>query len=52
MPISGFWFTVVPGVVLGLGYFLWHSHGFIAEKMRQALNPIVSFVARLFDGMF
>jgi hypothetical protein len=50
-PISGFWFTVVPAVMLGLGYYLWHSHGFIAMEMRQALGPIVSFVAQLFGGL-
>ncbi|MDA0205932.1 MAG: hypothetical protein O3A53_07080 [Acidobacteria bacterium] len=50
-PISPYWFTVVPAVVLGLGYYLWHSHSFIAMELRQALSPIVSFVAQLFDGL-
>ena len=48
---SPYWFTVVPGVVLGLGYYLWHSHSFIAMQLRQALSPIVSYVAQLFGGL-
>lgn len=49
--ISGFWFTVVPAVVLGLGYYLWNSHGFIAMQVQQLLGPLVSYVARLFSGL-
>ena len=49
--ISGFWFTVLPAVILGLGYYLWHSHGFIAMEMRQALSPVVNFVAQLFGRL-
>ena len=49
--ISGFWFTVVPAVVLGLGYYLWHSHGFIAMQVQQLLGPLVSYVAQLFSGL-
>jgi len=37
--------------MLGLGYYLWHSHGFIAMEMRQAMSPIVLFVARLFGRL-
>ena len=50
-PISGFWFFGVPAVMLGLGYYLWHSHGFIAMEMRQAISPVVSFVAQLFGKL-
>lgn len=50
-PISAFWFVGVPAVMLGLGYYLWHSHGFIAMEMRQAISPIVSFVAQLFGKL-
>ena len=50
-PISGFWFVGVPAVMLGLGYYLWHSHGFIAMEMRQAISPVVSFVAQLFGKL-
>jgi hypothetical protein len=50
-PISSFWFLGVPAVVLGLGYFLWNSHGFVAMQLRQLLSPIVSFVGQLFGGL-
>lgn len=50
-PISTFWYLGVPTVVLGLGYYLWNSHGFVAMEMREALSPIVFFVAQLFNGL-
>ena len=47
-PISGFWFLGVPAAVLGVGYYLWHSHGFLSMELRQALSPMVSFVNQMF----
>lgn len=49
--MSSFWYLGVPAVILGLGYYLWNSHGFVAAQMRQVLSPIVSFLARLFSGL-
>lgn len=51
-PISGFWFAVVPAVMLGGGYYLWHSHSFVAAKLQQVLRPTVNFIAGLFSGLF
>jgi hypothetical protein len=50
-PISSFWFLGVPAVMLGLGYYLWHSHGWVAMQLQQALSPVVYFVSRLFSGL-
>ena len=50
-PISGFWFLAVPAALLGVGYYMWHSHGFIAMELRQALSPLVSFVGQLFTRL-
>jgi hypothetical protein len=47
-PISGFWSLAVPAVVFGLGYYLWHSQGFLSMELRQALGPLVSFVGQMF----
>ena len=50
-PISSFWYLGVPAAVLGLGYFMWNSHGFVAMQMRQALSPLVAFVGQLFNRL-
>jgi hypothetical protein len=50
-PISGFWFLGVPAVMLGLGYYMWNSHGFIAMEVREALSPIVYYLTQLFAGL-
>lgn len=47
-PMSGFWYLGVPAAVFGLGYYLWHSQGFIGMELRQALSPLVSFVGQMF----
>jgi hypothetical protein len=49
--MSSFWYLGVPAAMLGLGYYLWNSHGFVGAQIRQVLTPIVSFVARLFSGL-
>ena len=50
-PISGFWYLGVPAVMLGLGYYIWHSHGFIAMEVREALSPVVYYLTQLFGGL-
>jgi hypothetical protein len=49
--ISGFWYAGVPAVILGLGYYLWHSQGFVSLLVREELTPLVDFVSRLFSGL-
>ncbi len=48
-PISTFWAVLVPGVMLGIGYYAWHSHGYVALRLRNALEPIVGPIAQFFS---
>lgn len=51
-PISLFWFAFVPAVVLGIGYVLWQSDGFVGEQVRGVFGPLVYFVLRQFNALF
>ena len=48
-PISTFWAVLVPAAVLGVGYYAWHSHGYVALRVRAALEPIVGPIADFFS---
>ena len=48
-PISTFWAVVVPGVILGVCYYTWNSHGYVAMRLRAALRPIVGPITEFFS---
>lgn len=51
-PISMFWFLFVPGVVIGVGYLIWESDGFLGQLIRQVFGPLVRFVDGLVSSLF
>ena len=51
-PISTFWFVVVPAIILGVGYFVWTSGGFLGGMLREFFGPAVSMVQRFVGNLF
>ena len=51
-PISTFWFVVVPAIILGVGYFVWTSGGFLGGMLREVFGPAVSMVQRFVGRLF
>ena len=50
-PISAFWAVGVPGAVFGLGYYAWHSQGYVAMQVKAALQPIVEPISAFFSSV-
>ena len=50
-PFSAFWAILVPGAVFGVCYYAWHSHGYVAMRLRGALQPIVGPIADFFSSV-
>ena len=51
-PISTFWFVVVPAIILGVGYLVWTSGGFLGGMLREFFGPAVRMVQRLVASLF
>ena len=51
-PISAFWFVVVPAIILGVGYFVWTSGGFLGGILREVFGPAASMVRRFVGSLF
>ena len=46
-PISGFWYVVLPAALLGLGYLISYSDGFLAAEVRMAASPLFQFIGNV-----
>ena len=50
-PMSPFWWVFIPGVVLGVCYWVWNDPGFVSMQFRGVLQPFVNFVNWMLQGL-
>jgi hypothetical protein len=49
--ISTYWYTVLPAALVAVGYYIWHSGGFLALHLRSIVQAVFRLMGAFFDAI-
>ncbi len=46
-PVSGFWALFVPGVIGGVTFYVYNTHGYVSTRVRAIIDPVMGPVVKM-----